>query len=92
MAHTETPDVATQSGPVDDRPRLFSADAFATGLPEGLPLLVFTAIAASSSPGKNAFALGAIAAFVLGDLVVYLIRHPPPPSRAAPLAVVMGQA
>ena len=85
MADTTTSDVAAQTGLVDERPRLFSFDTLATGVPEGLPLLVFAAIAASSaSSGANAIALGAIAAVVLGDVVTYRIRNhclPPAPPR-----------
>lgn len=82
MAHPERLDMATQTEPTDQRPRLYSFDAFATAAPEGLPLLVFIAIAAGSSSGANAIALGVFAAVVLGDVVTYWIRNhhlPPPP-------------
>ncbi len=82
MEQSETSDVA--DGDVDQRPRLFSFETLATGVPEGLPLLVFAAIAANSSAGANAIALGAVAAVVLGDVVAYRVRNhhlPPAPPR-----------
>ncbi|MYA73760.1 MAG: hypothetical protein F4Y27_03675 [Acidimicrobiaceae bacterium] len=81
MAHTDTIDVPAQNGPVDARPRLFSFDLFANYWISGLPLLVWVWIAATQSPLRNAISLGIQVVWVLGDLVIYLVRHRVMPPR-----------
>ena len=81
MAQTETTDEVTQTRPVDKRPRLLSVDVLTSGYLFGLPLLVWVWITATQSPLRSAIALGGYVVWVLGDLVIYRIRHRVRPPR-----------
>ena len=81
MAEMATSEEATQTGPVDERPRLLSVDALTSDYLFGLPLLVWAWIAVTQSPLRNTISLGFYVVWVLGDLAVYRIRHRVMPPR-----------
>jgi len=81
MAEMATSEEATQTGPVDERPRLLSVDALTSDYLSSLSLLVWVWIAANTAPVWSALALGAYTVWVIGDLVIYRIRHRTMPPR-----------
>ena len=81
MTHTDTTEVPAQTGPTDERPRLFFIEALASDFFFGLPLLVWAWITATHSPLSNAISLGGYVVGILGDLAIYGIRHRTMPPR-----------
>ncbi|MCY3851239.1 MAG: hypothetical protein OXF75_10630 [Acidimicrobiaceae bacterium] len=81
MTRTESTDEAKTGESVDQRPRLFSVDAMTADYLFGLPLLAWAWIALTQSPLRNAISLGCYIAWVLGDLLIYRIRHRVMPPR-----------
>ncbi|MDE0067675.1 MAG: hypothetical protein OXN44_12495 [Acidimicrobiaceae bacterium] len=81
MTQTESTEEATQTEPVDQRPRLLSVDVLTSDYLFGLPLLAWAWIALTQSPLRNAISLGLYVVWVLGDLAIYRIRHRAMPPR-----------
>ena len=81
MTRTESTDEAKTDESVDQRPRLLSVDALTSDYLSGLSLLVWVWIAANTAPVWSALALGAYTVWVIGDLVIYRIRHRTMPPR-----------